>query len=212
VNPIRYALFGGIVFLAFAAGLYFSVAYRGGHGAPDIRGLLWPDPPQIGTFELDRADGGTLTEKDFAEHWTLVFFGFANCPDVCPTTMSTLNRVYEQLRTHPHVFEKLQILFVSVDPERDDPELLRSYIGYFNEAFIGATADDERLARFADQFGVLYMKIATPGREGYDMDHSASVLLVDPQLHYVGIFSQPHEADDIATRLAAMVNFLEGAQ
>ncbi len=198
----------GIAFVAFAAGLYLAITMRGAD-SPTIPGFLWPEPPRLSTFELDRDDGEKLTEEDFRGHWTLVFFGFANCPDVCPTTMNTLARVVEKLQSSPALAKKLQLVFVSVDPERDKPEMLRAYVDYFNEDFIGATADEQRLAEFAAQFGVLYMRIETPGQDAYTMDHSTSVLLVDPALNTVGLFSQPHVADEIASSITQIVDYLE---
>lgn len=192
---------------AFATGLYLAVTMRGGD-APAIDGFLWPEPPRLSTFELDRDDGTKLTEQDFMGRWTLVFFGFANCPDVCPTTMNTLARVEEKLRADPALAAVPQVVFVSVDPDRDKPEILRAYVDYFNEEFIGATADEERLSRFAAQFGVLYMKIETPGQDAYTMDHSASILLVDPALNTVGLFSPPHTVEGITQSITRIIEYL----
>jgi protein SCO1/2 len=207
MNRFLFVFAGGLAFAAFAAGLYLALTMHRGDAAA-ITGFLWPEPPRLATFELDRDDGTKLTEQDFRGRWTLVFFGFSNCPDVCPTTMNTLARVVEKLQSEPALAEVLQVVFVSVDPARDKPEMLRAYVDYFNEDFIGATANKERLAEFAAQFGVLYMKIETPGQDGYTMDHSASVLLVDPALNTVGLFSQPHIVDDIALSIIQIVDYL----
>lgn len=193
--------------VAFAAGLYLAVTIHS-EETPAIDGFLWPEPPRLSTFELDRDDGTTLTEEDFIGRWTLVFFGFANCPDVCPTTMNTLARVVEKLHTGKTPTTVPQVVFVSVDPDRDRPEILRAYVDYFNEEFIGATADDERLSAFAAQFGVLYMKIDTPGEATYTMDHSASILLVDPALNTVGLFSPPHSVDAITHSVTQIIDYL----
>ena len=207
MNRFFFVLATGLAFAAFAAGLYLA-ATKGGGDAPAISGFLWPEPPHLSAFELDRDDGTKLTEQDFVGRWTLVFFGFANCPDVCPTTMNTLARVVARLRLDPTLAEVLQVVFVSVDPDRDKPEMLRAYVDYFDKDFIGATADEKRLAEFAAQFGVLYMKIATPGQDAYTMDHSTSVLLVDPALNTVGLFSQPHVVDEIASSITQIVDYL----
>ncbi len=192
---------------AFAAGLYLAVTMHRGN-APSIDGFLWPEPPRLSAFELDRDDGAKLTEQDFMGRWTLVFFGFANCPDVCPTTMNTLAQVVEKLNADPTLATAPQVVFVSVDPERDKPEILREYVDYFNEDFIGATANEERLSHFAAQFGVLYMKIETPGQDTYTMDHSASILLVDPALNTVGLFSPPHLVDGITRSVTQIIDYL----
>lgn len=195
---------------AFATGIYFASSNHGGPSS-NITGLLWPNPPMLGAFSLVDANGSEFTEQNLQGRWTLVFFGFTNCPDICPTTMATLDRVYEQLRGNKRIFEKTQVLFVSVDPERDNIEKLQAYVDYFNSAFIGATANDKRIKQFTGQFGVAYMKVKIPGPAGYSMDHTASILLVDPQLRFVGIFSRPHEAADITQRLVQIISFVEGA-
>ncbi len=208
----RLLLSATVVLLGFSIAMYVTLGKHNGRTAPDIAGLLWPDPPVLGPFTLLDVDGKPFTKQEFLGHWTLVFFGFTNCPDICPTTLSTLNQVYEQMRGNADLFSRLQVLFVSVDPERDSSDILRSYIHYFNNAFIGATADKENLQRLTRQFGVLFLKVEIPGETSYSMDHSGSILLVDPNARFVGLFSLPHVASDIADRLERMVSFLEAAE
>ncbi len=196
-----------ILSMAFVTGIYFAGSNRSA-SSPNITGLLWPDPPKLGTFSLIDAQGNAFTEQALRGRWTLVFFGFTNCPDICPTTMATLNEVYNQVQMNKELLEKIQILFVSVDPERDKTETLESYVGYFNSDFIGATANKEDLKQFARQFGIAYMKVKIPGSADYSMDHTASILLVDPILRFVGVFSRPHEATDITDRLVQIASFV----
>ena len=200
-----------VLVLAFSTGMYFAIGSRSTQSTPGISGLLWPEPPILRPFALVDMDGDSFTEQRLQGRWTLIFFGFTNCPDICPTTMNTLSEVVQQLRGNAALFEKIQVLFVSVDPERDDLETLRAYVDYFDSAFVGATANDENLSEFTRQFGVMYMKAQTPGIAGYSVDHSASILLVDPEMRFVGVFSRPHSATDIAERLTRMVSFLESA-
>ena len=193
--------------MAFVTGIYFAGSNRSA-SSPNITGLLWPDPPKLGTFSLIDAQGNAFTEQELRGRWTLVFFGFTNCPDICPTTMAILNEVYSRVQMNEEVLGKIQILFVSVDPERDKAETLESYIGYFNSDFIGATANKENLEQFTRQFGIAYMKVKIPGSAAYSMDHTASILLIDPMLRFVGIFSRPHEATDITHRLVQIASFV----
>ncbi len=196
-----------VLSMAFVTGIYFAGSNRSA-SSPNITGLLWPDPPKLGTFSLIDARGNAFTEQELRGRWTLVFFGFTNCPDICPTTMATLNDVYRQVQMNEEVLEKIQVLFVSVDPERDKAETLESYVGYFNSDFIGATANKENLEQFTRQFGIAYMKVKIPGSADYSMDHTASILLIDPMLRFVGIFSRPHEATDITDRLVQIASFV----
>ncbi|HCU90619.1 MAG TPA: SCO family protein [Gammaproteobacteria bacterium] len=210
--PVHIKLIISAVILCtiFSSGIY--IASRGhNESAHSIPGILWPDPPSIGSFSLTNSNGDAVTERNLQGRWTLIFFGFTSCPDICPTTLATLSQVYQRLQSNQYGFEKIQVLFVSVDPARDDGEKLQAYVDYFNRDFIGATADEERIKQLTDQFGVVYFKVKTTGPANYNMNHTSSVLLVDPHLRFVGIFSQPHEAGDITERLVQIISFVEDA-
>ena len=198
-----------VVVVASIAGLLLTVTSRDEPQHPDISGFLWPNPPQITSFSLRASDGTDLTENNLIGRWTLVFFGFTHCPDICPTTLATLNQIYLQFILQSPFADKLQVLFVSVDPERDNDAVLENYVKYFNPDFIGATAANASLREFTDQFGTVYMRIENAGIPGYSMGHSASILLVDPELRFVGIFPQPHAVGEIAGRLSSIVSFVE---
>lgn len=199
-----------IVAVAFAAGLFVAELQRR-EPVPTISGLLWPEPPVLAPFSLRDANGEALTEQWLQNRWTLIFFGFTHCPDICPTTLATLNQVYEQTRGFENLEQSLQVLFVSVDPERDSNENLRKYVSYFNTNFFAATGNSDELKQLTRQLGVISMKVDIPGQENYSMDHSASVLLIDPQLRFVGVFSAPHAAPDIVARLVKIVDFIGNA-
>ncbi len=207
---IKLIILAVILCAIFSGGMY--IVSRG-HNEPahGITGILWPNPPSIGSFSLTNSDGNAVTERNLQGRWTLIFFGFTNCPDICPTTLATLSQVYQRLQSNQDIFEKIQVLFVSVDPERDNGAKLQAYVDYFNHNFIGATADDEGIKQLTDQFGVVYLKVKTTGPAEYNVNHTSSVLLVDPNLRFVGIFSQPHEANDITQRLVQIISFVEDA-
>ena len=200
-----------IILVAFGGGVMLANQQNPRQSDVNIPGFLWPDPPTIDSFVLSNSDGSEFTEAQMAEHWTLVVFGFTNCPDICPTTMATLNQLHEKLIEDPRLSEDLQVVFVSVDPERDSHEILGDYVHYFDSSFVGVTGDDESLRRFAKQFSTLFMKVDTAGVPGYSMNHSASVLLVDPALRFVSVFSLPHEIEDMRERLLQIVTFIEAA-
>lgn len=161
-------------------------------------GTLLPQPKALAPFTLTGEDGEPLGKEDLAGRWTFVFFGYTHCPDICPTTLATLTQVDKRLAdagegTRPRV------LFVSVDPERDTPERLAEYVGYFAPDFRGATADREELQALTRQLGVLYAR--SEGQEtamGYLVDHSGAVLLLDPQVRLTAIFSAPHDPEALA--------------
>jgi protein SCO1 len=129
-------------------------------------------------FALIDHHGNPRTLADFKGKAVLVFFGFMNCPDVCPTTMAEMANVMQQLGPQA---EKVQVLFITVDPERDTPELLAKYVPAFDPRFIGLTGDKAAIEKVAKEFKVFYQKV--PGKEpgSYSMDHTAGSYVFDPQ-------------------------------
>jgi protein SCO1/2 len=194
---------------AFAAGIYLAIVNTDSGPSPDIRGFLWPEPPTITSFELIDHEGTPFTLTRLEGKWSLLFFGFTHCPDVCPSTLAVLNTVHESLQDTPQFRDAGQVVFVSVDPDRDHATYLRAYIKHFNDAFVGATGPQHELAPFTKQLGILYTKVESEDRAPYSIDHSASVLLVDPAARLVGVFSPPHDASDIATRFKAITAFID---
>ena len=211
MNSVNIKLVAAItmIALAFVTGMYVALRMHGQRPPVEIPGLLWPDPIQLSEFSVDTADGKLFTRANLRDHWTLLFFGFTNCPDICPSTMKTLAEVYTKYPGGDQDVHKLQVLFVSVDPERDSTELLRDYTAYFNPEFIAATADEARLSKLTQQIGVLFMKIDEPGSDTYSMDHTASVFLVDPDARIVGLFSPPHSANELSAHLPRIVSFID---
>lgn len=194
-------------FVALAAGLLFAVWKS--ERQPEVQGLFWPDPPQLGRFALTGEDGKPLTEADLRGRWTLVFFGFTHCPDVCPGTLAVLKQVKRQLADDPVFANTGQVLFVSVDAARDTPEVLARYVEYFDPAFRGATGDDETLSALTRPLGVIYAKVPGSSENDYSVDHTGSIFVIDPQLRVLSAIGLPHEATDITTRLRAIIAFVE---
>jgi protein SCO1/2 len=129
-------------------------------------------------FKLTDHTGKTRTLADFRGKVVVMFFGYTQCPDVCPTTLSELATALQTLGADA---SKVQVLFVTIDPERDTPELLSQYVPAFNPTFLGLFGDAEATAATAREFKVLYQKQpgSTPG--GYSMDHTAGTFVFDPQ-------------------------------
>ncbi len=154
-----------------------------------INGLYLLDTPRdIGEFALVDQHGKPFNPERFKGHWSLVFFGFTYCPDVCPTTMAFLNDFMASLKGTEA--EDTQVVMVSVDPARDTVEKLASYVPYFNPAFIGVTGDFLEIHRFATALNTPFRKVMGVG-EDYQVDHSANVVLINPRGHYHGFFTAP---------------------
>jgi protein SCO1/2 len=135
-----------------------------------------------------------------------VFFGFANCPDVCPTALATAKAARAQLRTlRPDL--DVAVSFVSVDPERDLPEQLGKYVAFFDPDFEAATGTPDELVKLTQALGVMFMKVPNgPGPLDYSIDHSASLLIVDPQGRLAGLMRPPQRADAIAADLVTLMD------
>jgi len=129
-------------------------------------------------FSLTDADGKTRTLADFKGKAVVLFFGYAQCPDVCPTTMSEMAQVKQQLGANG---DKLQVLFVTVDPARDTPEVMKAYMGAFDPSFVALIPTPEQLAALAKDFKVYFKKVDGKTPTSYSMDHSAASFVYDPQ-------------------------------
>jgi protein SCO1/2 len=196
-----------LVALAAGLGLWLGSRLFGSAAAPTTQAaLMYPAARPVPDFTLQRADGKTLTQKDWQGRWTLVFFGYTHCPDVCPTTLATLKQVWTKLdaTTRQH----LAVDFISVDPQRDTPEQLGKYVGFFSPDFVAATGSDEVLAPLTRSLGLLYMR--APKKDGedkdgeYNVDHSAQVILVNPRGQVAGMFRPPLDPAKMAADLALL--------
>lgn len=166
--------------------------------APAIDGLLWPQSKALTAFALEDQDRKAFDLGRLRGHWTLLFFGYTNCPDICPVTLSVLKNAIA-LMAEAHADAELpQVVFVSVDPKRDTLEHLGAYVSHFDPRFLGVTGSDDKLAAFAGQLGALYV-LNDPDAQGeYAVDHTAAIFLIDPRGHLVALFQAPHAADVLA--------------
>ncbi|MBN8738005.1 MAG: hypothetical protein BGP24_02350 [Lysobacterales bacterium 69-70] len=195
-----------ILVAAFAAGLGLWLLTQPFTAAgPEMKALTrYPTPRAVADFRLTRSDGRPLTRTDLQGHWSVFFFGFTNCPDICPSTLGVLKQVRAQL-TQAGAADKVAIHFVSVDPQRDQPDVLGRYAAYYDPGFVAATGSDEELTRLTRSLGVLYVREpATNGQ--YSVDHSASIAVVDPQARLVGLFRPPLDAAAIGADLLTLAN------
>lgn len=164
----------------------------------ELQGVLRPAPQPLQAFELTDQQQQPFTLERLQGKWSFVFFGYTYCPDICPTTLSTLTGLVWKLRNDPQNLADIQVIFVSVDPQRDTPDVLASYLEYFDESFQGVTGAQQDIDSLTRQFGAGYMNEpeTTPGQ--YLVSHTSSIFLVDPQGRLLASFSPPHNADTIA--------------
>jgi len=136
---------------------------------------IWANEPLGGDFSLTDQDGRLFELQQLRGKVVLIFFGYTFCPDICPTELATVAAVLNELEDDS---EQVQGVFVSVDPERDNPQILKSYIGYFNKHLIGLTGSPDEIERVANRYRVKFRK--QPRTDGaYSMDHSANLYVID---------------------------------
>jgi protein SCO1/2 len=195
-----------ILVVAFAAGLGLWLLSQQFAARETATAALtrYPSPRAIAEFQLTRSDAKPLTQADFQGHWNLVFFGFTNCPDICPNTLGVLKQVNARL-AKAGVAERVRVHFISVDPQRDQPDTLGRYAAFYDPSFVAATGSDEELTKLTRSLGVMYTR--EPAKDGqYSVDHSASIALIDPQARLVGLFRPPLDAAAIEADLQNLVN------
>lgn len=189
---------GAIVLLVVATSAWLS--YRMSLPAPEpTTATVLPAPADLNDFSLQNQYGQRIGRNVFEGHWNLLFFGFTRCPDVCPTTMQVLAAAKHRLAGQG--FEPLpRLVLVSVDPERDTPDLLGRYIDNFGDNNLGITGDLEELRRLTGGLGIFFQKSA--GIDGdYSVDHSAVVLVVNPRAQFHALFSAPHKIENYVNDL-----------
>jgi protein SCO1/2 len=164
-----------------------------------------------GPFSLVDQDGRPVTEQTFRGRWMLIYFGYTHCPDACPTALSEMAEALAQLA--PAAREKVQPVFITVDPERDTPAVLKDYVAAFDAGVVGLTGNAEQVAGAAKAFRVYHAKhrrdgVAAAGGtdEGYSVDHSSIIYVMDPQGRFAAHFTHETPPERIAGKLAEIVS------
>ena len=166
----------------------------------EIEDFLFWQAKDLTDFKLTGAGGKTLGLNDLKGKWSFIFFGYTQCPDVCPLTMGILGQTFKLIEKNPAAFQEAQGIFVSVDPKRDTPELLKEYVSHFSDRFLGVTGDTVQLDAFSRQMSALYTIDAKDPKAGdsYQVTHTSTIFLVDPQGRLYGRFPPPHNPKEIA--------------
>jgi protein SCO1/2 len=152
--------------------------------------LYYQQAREIKPFVLTDQNGKTFANQQLKNHWSFVFLGYTSCPDVCPTTLQELSNIYKELQT---IASSSQVLFVTADPNRDSQAKLKQYIEYFNKAFFALRAEHDVLFPFTRNLGLMYAINDDGEHKDYLVDHSASIVLINPQGNIAAIF-KPEQA------------------
>jgi protein SCO1 len=159
------------------------------------------DVPLGGPFTLVDTEGNAVTERVLAGRAHAIFFGFTTCPDVCPTTLAEMSVMLSELGPDA---ENLDVYFITVDPARDDPARLKSYLSAFGDRIAGLTGSEEQVAAVTSAYKVYHQKVPTEGGD-YTMDHTASVFLFDDAGQFRGTISYGEQHDDALAKLKRLV-------
>ena len=190
----RNFLIGLVLGIAIAAGLLLALRDSTGQAEPRAATIL-PAGNTLPDFTLLDQDGATVGRTVFEGQWNVVFFGFTNCPDICPATMTVLGQARRQLEAEGQ--QPLpRVVLVSVDPERDTPEAMARYVAYFGEDNLGLTGDLAEIRKLTDALGIFFQKAGGEAAT-YGVDHSTVVLVIDPRGRLKALFSAPHTVADL---------------
>ena len=192
-------LVAAVIAAGILGGALAQQYFRQREAAPALleRATLYQEPRPLADFALVDQDGAAFGPARLRGRWTFLFFGFVNCPDICPTTLATLAAVRRALADLP-AGERPGVALVSVDPARDTPPILARYVTHFDPSFTGLTGAPGELDALAQDLGVAVF-IGPQDADGiYAVDHSAAVFLVDPEARVVALFNTPHDAATIA--------------
>jgi len=155
-----------------------------------------------GAFALTDQDGHPRTDRDFTGKWRIMYFGYTYCPDVCPTEMATIAAALRKVEaTDPARAAAIVPVFVTVDPARDTPAVLKPFVAAFHPRTVGLTGSPDAIARIEKDYAVYAKRGATSPAGGYMMDHSRQAYLMDPNGKPVALLSQDEGADAVAAEL-----------
>jgi len=173
---------------------------------PAINGYVLENPRALSPATLVDDHGAPFSMTDFAGHWSFVYFGYTYCPDVCPLSLLELAAVKKRLLARmPDV--AVTYYFVSVDPARDTPERLHSYVAYFDSDFRGLTGSIPELTQFATETGSLFLIPEGQDKDSYLITHSSNMTVLDPTGKLAAVITPPHEPENIATDFAKIVAY-----
>lgn len=167
-----------------------------------FKGTMMPTPIPAPDFALTNGEGETVNLSDYQDEIVLLYFGYTFCPDICPTTLSELSKAQRELDDGG---EKIQVVMVTVDPERDTPQKLAQYVDHFHPDFVGLSGTKEEIDAAGEGFGIYYQKNEGSEATGYLVDHTARVFVVDPQGNYQLSFSYGTPVEDIVHDLRLLM-------
>ena len=203
-SPQRFIFFIFIAFFALWLGYSLNsyLSQRSTTETPSLvelaggTALIGQEKP-LPAFKLTDKNNQPFTLDNFKGYWSYLFFGYTHCPDVCPAALQVMNQTLKQLAP-----DEAQAVFISVDPERDSVDKLKQYVEFFNPDMTGATGEPEAIRALTKNIGIIYQRTENPADiDNYLVDHSASILLINPRAELAAVLSPPHDAKTMAADL-----------
>ena len=164
-----------------------------------FHGVVMQSLAEAPEIDLQATTGETIGLNEFSGKLVVVYFGYTHCPDVCPTTLSTLDKALDEMGNGA---DDVQVVMVTVDPERDTVELLTEYMGFFDDSFVGLTGSRADIERVATTYGVFFSANEGDIESGYTVDHTAHLMVIDQEGHLRLVFPPDLGAEEIAADLA----------
>ncbi|WP_324732668.1 SCO family protein [Pseudomonas paeninsulae] len=164
--------------------------------------VLLPQSRTLPELSFVDQNGQTFNVDQFEDKWSLLFFGYTFCPDICPATLAQLRQLQDQLPEQARA--NLQVMLVSVDPNRDTPEQLKKYLDYFDAGFVGLTAEEATLQKFANALSIPYIPADT-SKEDYTVDHSGNLVIIGPDGTQRGFIRAPLNNAKLAVQLPGLI-------
>ncbi len=206
LGPLIRVLVVGLVLLVAVS--VMTVGFLGKEVAKPEDATLLPEPRPLPDFTLTSTSGEPFGPEAFRGRYSLVFFGFTNCPDVCPLTLQILADVRAELKERS--LAPPEVVFVSVDPDRDDQERITRYLGYFDATMTGLGGSSRKLKPLLEFFGV-GVHVMSSNDQDYTVTHSSAVFMVNPAAEYVAVFSSPENAAQVVRDFLLIRRFLESS-
>lgn len=183
-----------VALLSIGVGIWVSQLAVNKKPAPipqDLSATLLDKSKPLTNFELIDHNSEAFNLKSLKGNWSFLFFGYTHCPDVCPLALQVMRSVWKTPALQKNIETNLKMVFISVDPDRDKPALLKSYVQYYNPSFIGVTGPADEIDKLTTQIGILY-GFDEPNENGdYNVMHSGQIILIDPQGNMRAVFSPP---------------------
>ena len=200
MKRLQWLIVGGLLMLMLIGGTF---AWFRWFREPELHGLLFKEDLPVADFTLTTKDGQRVNLRDYRGKLVLLYFGYTHCPDMCPTTLAEVKVAMEQLGAQA---DDVQMIMVSVDPERDKPDRLTDYVQRFDQHFLGVTGTPDEVQATATAFGITYFKEAGSTATGYLVAHSTQLHVVDRRGHVRMLFKFGTSGEEMAADLKYLLS------